>query len=105
MRIPPPGNASGKFDVGAHDMGGWVRVFAGQTGANVEDLGFYLAHRPSEWCRQNPHLRLISVVPISRDGKSSCTAGTSSTSSPTGVHSPRDSKVIDRTPGVYQPEG
>lgn len=28
MRIPQPGNGSGKFDVGAHDMGGWVRNVA-----------------------------------------------------------------------------
>jgi hypothetical protein len=68
MRIPQPGNGFGKFDVGAHDRGGWVRVVAGHTGANVEDLGFCLAHRLSVWCRESPHLRLICVVPISRDG-------------------------------------
>jgi hypothetical protein len=68
MRIPRHGNGSGKFDIGAHDMGGWVRVIAGQTAAEVEDLGFYLAHRLSMWFRENPHLRLLSVVPINRDG-------------------------------------
>ncbi len=68
MRLPQPGNGSGSFDVGAHDMGGWVRVTTGQTGAHVENLGFYLAHRLSAWFREHPHLRLICVVPINRDG-------------------------------------
>jgi hypothetical protein len=30
-RLPPQGNGSGKFEIGAHDMGGWVRVIAGAT--------------------------------------------------------------------------
>jgi hypothetical protein len=68
MKIPQPGNGSGKFEVGANDMGGWVRVVASQTGKNVEDIGFYLAHRLSVWFRENSHLRLISVVPITKDG-------------------------------------
>jgi hypothetical protein len=68
MRIPQPGNASGKFDVGAHDMGGWVRDLAGQTGQHVEDLAFYLSHKLSMWSRENPHEHLICVVPISKDG-------------------------------------
>jgi hypothetical protein len=28
MRIPQGGNGSPKFEVGTHDMGGWVRVIA-----------------------------------------------------------------------------
>jgi hypothetical protein len=68
MKIPQPGNGSGKFDVGTHDMGGWVRVFASQSGQHVEDLAFYLAHRLSLWFRENPHQRLICVVPISKGG-------------------------------------
>ena len=68
MRSPQHGNGSGKFEVGAHDMGGWVRVKAGQTGANVENLGYYLAYKHSLWLRENPHLRLICVVPITKDG-------------------------------------
>src|SRR5262249_47399351 len=69
MRLPKHGNGSGKFDIGAHDMGGWVRVIAGQTASLVEDLRFYLAHRLSAWFREHPHLRLLSVVPINnKDG-------------------------------------
>jgi hypothetical protein len=64
----PQENGSGKFDIGAHDMGGWVRVIAGQTASHVEDLGFYMAHRLSHFFRQRPDLRLISVAPIVRDG-------------------------------------
>lgn len=68
MRIPQPGNGSGKFDVGVHDMGGWVRVIAGGTAPQDGNLPFYLAHRLSHWLRENPHLRLLCVVPISKDG-------------------------------------
>jgi hypothetical protein len=68
MRIPQPGNGSGKFSVGVHDMGGWVRVIAGGTAPQDGNLPFYLAHRLSDWFRENPHLRLLSVVPISKDG-------------------------------------
>jgi hypothetical protein len=68
MRIPKPGNGSGKFDVGVHDMGGWVRVIAGGTAPQDGNLPFYLAHRLSHWLRENAHLRLLCVVPISKDG-------------------------------------
>ena len=49
-------------------MGGWVRVIAGQTASQVDELGYYLAHRLSMWFREHPHLRLLSVVPITKDG-------------------------------------
>lgn len=68
MRIPQPGNGSGKFDVGVHDMGGWVRVVAGGTAPQDGNLAFYLAHRLSHWLRENAHLRLLCVAPISQDG-------------------------------------
>jgi hypothetical protein len=64
MRVPRQGNGSGKFDVGVHDMGGWVRVITGPTADHVEDLAFYLAHRLLAWLRERPHLNLVSVVPI-----------------------------------------
>lgn len=38
------GNGSGKFDVGAHDMGGWVRVLAGPSATIPDDLAVYLSH-------------------------------------------------------------
>jgi hypothetical protein len=63
-----PGNGSGKFDVGAHDMGGWVRVVASNSPDTPDELGVYLAHRLALWFRQNPHLKLLSVVPINKDG-------------------------------------
>ena len=64
-----PGNGSGKFDIGAHDMGGWVRVIAGSTAASAtNEVPLYLSHRLSVWRLQNPHRRLISVVPIMKDG-------------------------------------
>lgn len=68
MRIPQPGNGSGKFDKGAHDMGGWVRVIAGGTTPQDENLPFYLAHRLTHWVRENAHLRFVCVGPISKDG-------------------------------------
>ncbi len=48
-------------------MGGWVRVVASSSGPQ-DELAFYLAHRLSHWLRENPHRRLVSVVPINRDG-------------------------------------
>ena len=42
---PAGGNGSGKLDIGAHDMGGVVRVITGPLHAYPADLGFYLAHR------------------------------------------------------------
>ena len=68
MRIPQPGNGSGKFDGGAHDMGGWVQVVAGGTAPQDGTLAFYLSHKLAQWFRENAHLRLLCVVPISKDG-------------------------------------
>jgi hypothetical protein len=45
MSKAKPGNGSGKFDVGAHDMGGWVRVVASNSPDTPDELGVYLAHR------------------------------------------------------------
>src|SRR5262245_39739044 len=68
MKRPQGGNGSPKFEVGAHDMGGWVRVIASDSSPPPDDLGFYLAHRLSHWFGENPHRRLVCVVPINRDG-------------------------------------
>jgi hypothetical protein len=68
MKKPQHGNGSGKFEIGAYDMGGWVRVIAVQDASHVEDLGFCLAHRLSMWFREHPRLRLMYVVPIIKDG-------------------------------------
>lgn len=62
------GNGSGKFDVGVHDMGGWVRVISDESPAVPEELAFFLSHRLSEWLRANAHLRLLCVAPVNRDG-------------------------------------
>jgi hypothetical protein len=61
-------NGSGKFDIGAHDMGGWVRITPSQSADSAADLPGFLAHRLSEWFREHPHHRLLCVVPITRDG-------------------------------------
>jgi hypothetical protein len=58
------GNGSGKFDVGVHDMGGWLRVTAGEASDLADNLAVYLSHGLSAWLRANPHLRLRCVVPI-----------------------------------------
>jgi hypothetical protein len=66
---PAGGNGSGKLDIGAHDMGGFVRVVTGPLlHAYPPDLGLFLAHRLAQWFRERPHLRLRCVVPIQRDG-------------------------------------
>jgi hypothetical protein len=60
------GNGSGRFEIGQHDMGGWVRVVA--AGPLPDDVGKYLSHTLAEWFRQHPQLRLACVVPITKDG-------------------------------------
>ena len=65
---PAGGNGSGKLDIGAHDMGGFVRVITGPLHVYPADLGLFLAHRLAQWFREHPHLRLRCVVPIQRDG-------------------------------------
>lgn len=62
------GNGSSKFDVGAHDMGGWVRVTASDSPATPDDVGVFLADRLSHWLREHPSVCLVSVVPIARNG-------------------------------------
>jgi hypothetical protein len=62
------GNGSTKFEVGAHDMGGWVRVIASDSPGTPDDLGVFLADRLSHWLREHPNVTLISVVPITKDG-------------------------------------
>jgi hypothetical protein len=39
----PHGNGSGKFEIGHHDMGGWVRIVAGRQNL-PDDLPVYLSH-------------------------------------------------------------
>lgn len=61
------GNGSGKFEIGQHDMGGWVRIVAGRQNL-PDDLAVYLSSALADWFRQRPQLRMRFVVPISRDG-------------------------------------
>ena len=42
MKKPSHGNGSGKFEIGQHDMGGWVRIVAGRQNL-PEDLAVYLS--------------------------------------------------------------
>jgi len=62
------GNGSGKFEIGQHDMGGWVRIVAGRTGDLPDDLPVYLSHALTNWFRQRPQLRMRCVLPINKDG-------------------------------------
>ncbi len=64
-----PGNGSGRFDVGAHDMGGWVRVLAGSTAnPESEDFALALSDRLTLFFAEHPHLMLASVAAINRGG-------------------------------------
>jgi hypothetical protein len=63
----PQGNGSGKFEIGHHDMEGWVRVMAVRRNL-PDDLPVYLSNSITAWFRQRPHLRMRFVVPIQQDG-------------------------------------
>jgi hypothetical protein len=62
------GNGSSKFDIGAHDMGGWVRIIAGKTGTIPEELPAFLSLHLTNWLRQRPDLGLRCVLPVNKDG-------------------------------------
>jgi hypothetical protein len=64
---PGGGNGSGKFEIGVHDMGGWVRVCTGRHNL-PDDLPVFLSQALSDWFRQRPHLRMRCVMPAQRDG-------------------------------------
>ena len=61
------GNGSGKFDLGIHDLGGWVRAVAG-PGTHPPDLAALLSLHLTNWFRQHPHLRMRCVLPVNKDG-------------------------------------
>jgi hypothetical protein len=65
---PPGGNGSSKFEIGQHDMGGWVRIRLGRGGAIPDDLPVFLSSALTDWFRQRPNLRLRCVVPIQKGG-------------------------------------
>jgi hypothetical protein len=67
MKKPSHGNGSGKFEIGQHDMGGWVRFCTGRVNA-PDDLPVYLSQVLSDWFRQRPHPHMRCVVPIQKDG-------------------------------------
>jgi hypothetical protein len=67
MNPKPKSNGSGKVNINSSDMGGWVRIAAGNHDL-PEDIGVYLSQGLADWFRQRPHLRLRCVVPISRNG-------------------------------------
>jgi hypothetical protein len=62
-----PSAGSSKFEIVQTDMGGWVRIHHA-TGPVPNDLALYLSQMLAGWFRQHPHLRLVCVVPISRNG-------------------------------------
>ncbi len=63
----PHGNGSGEFEIGHHDMDGWVRIVAGHQNL-PDDLPAYLSQALSDWFRQRPQFRMQCVVPIQSDG-------------------------------------
>jgi hypothetical protein len=68
MKHRSQGNGSGKFEISQADMGGWVRVYSSKPGEVRDDLAMYLSQTLTEWFRQRPHLRMRSIVPITRNG-------------------------------------
>lgn len=56
-----------RFEIVTQDMGGWVRVFMGR-GEPAGELARFLSHALTCWYRDNPHRRMVTVVPVSRDG-------------------------------------
>jgi hypothetical protein len=63
-----PGNGSGKFDIHAKDMGGWVRVFSDPLATVPENFAAYLSLALTQWFRDRPQLRMRCVVPVQRNG-------------------------------------
>jgi hypothetical protein len=63
----PHGNGSGKFAIGRHNMGGWVRAVAGRHNL-PNDLPVYLSQALLAWFRQRPQRQMRCVVPVQRDG-------------------------------------
>ncbi len=68
MKGSQGGNGSSKFEIGTHDMGGWVRVIAAYGDPPPDDLAFYLSHALTAWFRTQPHLKIRCVLPVNKDG-------------------------------------
>jgi hypothetical protein len=66
---PPIGNGSGKFEINAMDMCGWVRVSCSNLSHAPDDLPIYLSHSLADWFRSCPNYLLQFVVPMIKDGK------------------------------------
>jgi hypothetical protein len=92
MKHQSQGNGSGKFEIGYHDMGGWVRICAGKQNL-PEDLPVYLSKVLTEFFRKQPQLLLRCVVPIQRDGDT------------VELHAWYDSHVFPPPPAASPPEG
>lgn len=55
------------FEINVEDHMGFVRVFMGR-GEPTGELATYLSATLAQWIEQRPHLRIIAVVPVIRDG-------------------------------------
>ena len=64
-----PGNGSGKVNVHARDEGGWLRVFTDPLSSVPDELPIWLSHAATAWFRQRPHLHIVAVMPVVRDGE------------------------------------
>jgi hypothetical protein len=65
----PGGNGSNKLAVHTEDLGGWVRVYTEKCDPLPEALPLFLSASLAEWFRHRPQLRLRTVVPIVKDGR------------------------------------
>lgn len=56
-----------RCEIYINDMGGWVRVYLGRGEPAGETAG-YLSDSLTHWFRDRPNLRMLCIVPVSRDG-------------------------------------
>jgi len=56
-----------RFTIAITDMGGWVRVYLG-SGEPTGETALFLSRSLAEWMRENPHLRVRFIVPMSSNG-------------------------------------
>lgn len=55
------------FEINVEDHMGFIRVFMGR-GEPTGELARYLSATFAQWIAERPHLRIIAVVPVVRDG-------------------------------------
>ncbi len=56
-----------RFNITVKDMGGWVRVYLA-SGEPTGEVALFLSRTLADWMRENPHLRVRFIVPMSSNG-------------------------------------